>query len=63
MTSLEHDIAFATAKAILDEIGGVLSVEEYKKLHGILYHAVRAALDQHQQLLEHRRYLLNPTNN
>lgn len=64
MTRLDHDCAWATAKAVLDMVGHLLRQEEQKEFFGMVVAAVEACLIKRDELLARERTrLAKPSNN
>lgn len=64
MTRLDHDCAFATAKAVLDMVGHLLRPEEQKEFFGMVVTAVEACLLKRDELLaRERKRLCKPSDN
>lgn len=64
MTRLDHDCAYATAKAVLDMVGHLLREEEQREFFNMTFKAIEACLIQRDMLLERERKRLGkPINN
>jgi hypothetical protein len=55
MTRLDHDCAFATAKAVLDMVGHLLHEEEQREFFNMVFAAIEACLIQRDALLARER--------
>lgn len=55
MTRVNHDCAWATAKAILDMVGHLLREEERREFFGLVVTEVEACLVKRDELLKRER--------
>jgi hypothetical protein len=64
VTRLDHDCAWATAKAVLDMVGHLLREEEQKEFFSMTVAAVEACLIKRDELLaRERKRLAKPSSN
>lgn len=64
MLSLQHDHAFALAKAILEMVAPCLHrEEEQREAFNMFYEAAKASLEHYEMMADRRTRRIKPSNN